>query len=188
MSTHSSFLAEQLGKKKWEPGIPGFQCVAFDKFYAWEVLGIKLGTFGGNAFSGWENLSKTFTAELFERFIYTPGMIPQQSDFLFYKKSKANKQDWHTSVAHSATQQAEQNGGAGTASGEWSDAIRISNINFSQLLGWYRLKPKYEKAIEDRVARLVKKLGLKEPSRTQPYTAFEFLIVLSKLDELTSSK
>lgn len=133
--TYLEFRNKYLGKKIDYDQSYGFQCVDLIKQYLDECYGIKAGAWG-NAADYWENTHPQIKAK-FDRLTPT---TPKQGDILVFKRAASNGNAGHISIAESATQHLEQNGGAGTGSGTGSDAIRISNINKASLIGILRPK------------------------------------------------
>lgn len=129
------FRNKWLGKRVDADGAYAYQCVDLIKQYTLEEFGIQQGAWG-NAADYWEKTHPTLLTK-FDR-ISTRDI--KQGDILIFKRSAANGNAGHIAVADSATQMLEQNGGAGSGTGTGSDAIRITNIPFNNLLGVLRPK------------------------------------------------
>lgn len=119
----------------------GHQCVDLIRHYTQNVLKFNLWVFGGSAKTGWFNRSNTFDKKFFDKIIFTKNWeIPPEGAILF---SKMNTTWWHVSIVLEATADyitvLEQN--VGSWDWKWTDdCVKISKINYNEVVGWYIFK------------------------------------------------
>ena len=119
----------------------GHQFVALIRHYAQNVLKFNLWVFGGSAKTGWFNRVNTFDKKFFDKIIFTKNWeIPPEGAILF---SKMNTTWWHVSIVLEATADyitvLEQN--VGSWDWKWTDdCVKISKINYNEVVGWYIFK------------------------------------------------
>lgn len=156
------FKKQWLGK--WYDEGYGYQCVAGVKKAVEEIYGIKLGSFGGSAVSGWDNMKNTFDPALRRR-VENKGiggpikdMYPPIGAVVFWRGSKGNPYG-HVAIVSEIVKPhhikvIEQNGWAlGTATA--SDDVFTERIKkLSNVAGWYIFnnKQKLKRDTHDRRA------------------------------------
>lgn len=95
------FKKQWLGK--WYDEGFGYQCVAWVKKAVEEIYGIKLGSFGGTAVSGWENIKNTFDPSVRKKTEYKgiswpiADLTPPVWAVIFWHWTKDNKA-WHVAI------------------------------------------------------------------------------------------
>jgi len=138
----------------------GTQCVALSKHFSNVVLGIRLWSFWGSAYTGWLNKRNTFKKDLWERVendLTDPNQIPPIWAIGFLAPTKNNKY-WHTFIITKAEKWQnyfevfEQN--VWSWNWNWYDdrAKKWKYKYSSRFLGWYHKKYKdvsVEKIIEN---------------------------------------
>lgn len=171
---HQQILDEWLWKRYREPGMETYECVSFLKLYselAWNMKGLYFWGTAINGFNGKWNLSQYFDIV----------KAPQQGDFVFYTPILWNPEG-HCSVFDTVATTVAQNEYGGR-SWQGRDAISLVTRSTRKIAGYMR--PKIlaipSDTVQKRVDAFVKKHGLKEPSKTEGYTQFETLIILSKI-------
>ena len=141
--SHNQFIDKYLRTGQDTDGWFGIQCVDLAKLYSQEVHGIKLGSFGGTARSGWLNKSKTFDLKKWDRIVYRPWITPpKQGDIIFYDEPWLTG---HVAIVHEATKLdilvIEQNWASGNGAGKWYDQINFeSKRDYRKVLWWYSKK------------------------------------------------
>lgn len=138
MKSTNDFIHEWEWKKYQESVWFWYQCVALDKLYYERVIWVMIGSFGWSAINWWRkfpfwNLFRKINNTLFAR--------PQVWDILFWDRWEY----WHTAICIRSTlwnvQYIEQNGGKGTWTWMWSDAIRVATSSYKGILGWASFTP-----------------------------------------------
>lgn len=139
---HNDFLKRWEGKRFREAWIDTYECVALAKLYANEVLGEKLGWFGGSAYKAWQTGSPF--GNKWKKQENSLMAKPPFGSIVFFAPSKANGWCGHVSVVgHSNLlwmEIIEQNGGKWKGTGTGTDAIRKHKHYYGGCLGWYSLK------------------------------------------------
>ena len=171
---HQQILDEWLGKRYREPWIDTFECVWWVKKYselAWNIKGLY---FWGTAINGFEGKGNVQT-------YFDVIKAPQQGDFVFYDPIPWNPEG-HVAIFDTIATTIAQNEFGGQ-SGRGIDAISLVTRSPRKIAGYMRPKvlAKPSDIIQKRVDAFVKKHGLKEPSKTEPYTQHQILIILSKI-------
>ena len=169
MINHQQFLDKWLGKRYRETPELGFQCAWFCKLYFDEVYGVRWLSFGGSALTGWQK--KWNLQDILD--IVTQ---PQVWDMVFFDKTPTNPY-WHVWIYHDQKTLLEQNGWQGGSTGLGKDAIRLAKMP-KGILGYMRQR---ESETDKRVRLFADKYDIKGRSKTEPYTQYEVLILLSKL-------
>ena len=171
MMTNQSFLDKWLGKRYRESAELGYQCVWLVKLYYEEVYGIHGLSFGWSALSGWQK--KGNLQDILD--IVTQ---PQVGDMTFFNKTPTNPYG-HVGIYQDQKTLLEQNWGTGGSTGLGKDAIRLWKMP-SNILGYMRPRETPEEA---RVRKFADAHGIQGRSKTEPYTQYETLLILSKLHE-----
>lgn len=121
------------------------QCVDLIRHYSQNVLKFNLWVFGWSAKTGWFNRVWTFNKKFFDKVIFTKnGEIPPTWAILF---SKMNTTWGHVSIVLEATADyimvLEQNVGVWKYGWNWKgidDCVKISKIDYNEVVGWYIFK------------------------------------------------
>ena len=171
MITHQNFLDKWLGKRYRETPELGYQCVAESKLYYEEVYWITGLSFWGSALNGW--LKKGNLQDILD--VVT---IPQVGDMCFFNKTPTNPSG-HVWIYHDQKTLLEQNWGNWNGDGLWANAIRLWKMP-KNILGYMRPR---ESENDARVRKFADKHGIQGRSKTDPYTQYETLLILSKLHE-----
>lgn len=171
MITHQNFLDKWLGKRYRETPELGYQCVALSKLYYEEVYWITGLSFWGSALNGWQKKGNL-------QDILDVVTIPQQGDMCFFNKTPTNPA-WHVWIYHDQKTLLEQNWWNGNGDGLGSNAIRLWKMP-KNILGYMRPR---ESENDARVRKFADKHGIQGRSKTQPFTQFETLLLLSKLHD-----
>lgn len=157
----------------------GHQCVDLVRHYSQNVLKFNLWVFGWSAKTGWFNRVWTFDKKFFDKIIFTKNWeIPPVWAILF---SKMNTTWGHVSIVLEATADyimvLEQNVGVWKYGWNWKgidDCVKISKIDYNEVVGWYIFKKQevkkepteFEKLLEE-----AKNLGIwnwKDPEKLTP--------------------
>lgn len=135
MLTSTEVLAKWLGKRVDYDKASWYQCVDWVKQYCLESYNIKLWSFGGSAFTGWENKSNTFPPNTWKRILNTSTAVPLNGAVVFFAPTKKNPYGHVAIVAQGSTQQhlniVEQNGGNGNWDGLGDNAIRERTVRYT---------------------------------------------------------
>lgn len=144
--TYPAFRNKWLGQKVDYDHVYLYQCVDLILQGLYEIHGLGTGVWG-NAADYWDKP----TSALLSKFDKVPDRTPRQGDILVFKRSAINGNAGHIAWADSATQMLEQNGGKGLGTGLAAngDHIRISKINFNNLLGILRPKGAAMETVND---------------------------------------
>ncbi|ATU04922.1 hypothetical protein BKN14_00490 [Candidatus Gracilibacteria bacterium HOT-871] len=139
-------------------GIYGHQCVDLIKHYAQNVLGVKLGSFGGSAKNGWDNTYNTFPASQFEKI--TDKSRFQVGDIIFWDRGEHGHVAIITKTfGNGAFEVIEQNVGNGDGKGA-DDCVKLSVYpNYNDVLGVYRFKGKMSQEMEEKLSK-AQELGI----------------------------
>lgn len=125
-----------LSKKISENPIFWYQCVALVKYFSSLVFWINLWNFDWSAKTGFSN-PWAFDKNFFDQKFYKSWVVPKVWSIIFFDMFWAF---WHTGVVLEANSQnfliLEQNWALGTATWEWSDAIRKKIYDYKKVLGW----------------------------------------------------
>lgn len=169
MITHQNFLDKWLWKRYRETPKLGYQCAWFCKLYYDEVYDVRWLSFWGSALTGWQK--KGNLQDILD--IVTQ---PQQGDMVFFDKTPTNP-FWHVWIYHDQKTILEQNAWNWNGDGLWANAIRLWKMP-KNILGYMRAR---ESETDKRVRLFADKHDIKGRSKTEPYTQYETLLILSKL-------
>ena len=101
MKTYEQFKKDWLWKWYAENKSLGFQCVAWVKIYAKEVLWVNLWKFSWSAYNWFVTCSPIIWLR-FEKIFNTISFIPKQWDIIFFDKNKQNWMCGHVWIVDSA--------------------------------------------------------------------------------------
>lgn len=128
-----------MWKRVTEPWY-GAQCVGWCKVAWKELYGINLWSFWWSALSWWSNSTGTFND--YKKVINTIDALPQKWDMVFFNNMFWSY--WHVAIVVEATINQitviEQNWGMWSWTWEGSDAIRLYNYSYDNVLGWYKFE------------------------------------------------
>lgn len=139
MIKHDQYVCAALWEKVDYDRAYQYQCVDFVRKYA-ELFFEKIGTFSWSALNG-RKTGKPFGKKR-KKVENSDDAIPPQGAIMFFDKTKENPY-WHVAVSHLSNAKRvtvlEQNGGKGTGTGTWTDAVRLQTYDYitPKCLGWF---------------------------------------------------
>lgn len=171
MISFQQFLDRWLGIRYRETPELWYQCVALAKLFFEEVYWIKGLSFWGSALTWWNKKGNL-------QDILDIVVQPQEWDMVFFNKTPTNIHG-HVGIYHDQKTLLEQNWWNWNGDGLWANAIRLWKMP-KNILGYMRPR---ESQNDARVRKFADKHGIQGRSKTEPYTQYETLLILSKLHE-----
>lgn len=144
---HKEIIDKWLGKSYAESPSLGAQCVSWAKKYC-EESGNIIGNFSGSALKWWTTWSPF--NDKWQRVPVDPKNPPKEGSVIFFDKTKSNPYG-HVAIVDSSTSTGvtiiEQNAGSGNGDGKGSNAIKRTQLSYSdttrwKILWWFTLKSK----------------------------------------------
>lgn len=167
---YQQFITKWVGKRYRENAQLGYQCTSLCKLYYQEVYKITGLFFGGSAINGFQG-----KGNLKEYFDFVP--TPKQGDLVFYNITPTNPYG-HVAIVDDSKNILEQNGGRGSGTGLWDDAIRLYKAP-TNVAGYMRLKTVDE--VDKRVQEFADLWWIEWRSKTKTYSQYDTLVILSKI-------
>lgn len=145
---HTTFKDNYIWKRVQETTSLWYQCVALAKLYSSKVFNIQLSWFSWSAIE-WRNTWSPFDSKRTRVNVWKT--IPKQWDIIFFNKTSSNPY-WHVAVVDSSTASKvlfiEQNWWKWTWTWIWTDAIRINNSDYKNVLWRFSLNQNEDKNIK----------------------------------------